>query len=84
MTKSLCFTSPQSTTTVFLETNGNPVYPLSPNINIPILQTDLHTFPLRISLENLIKDQSIFPEVIILLNLITFSFDNVFISGGEN
>jgi len=35
--------------------------PLSPNIHIQILQTDLYTFPLRISYENLIKDQSIFP-----------------------
>ena len=34
--------------------------PLSPNIHIQILQTDLYTFPLRISYENLIKDQSIF------------------------
>ena len=38
---------------------------LSPNINIQILQTDPHTFPLRISWENLIKDQSIFSLVII-------------------
>ena len=30
------------------------VNPLSPSINIHILQTDLHTFPLRISWENLI------------------------------
>ena len=30
------------------------VNPLSPNINIHIPQTDLHTFPLRISWENLI------------------------------
>ena len=35
----------------FIEVN-----PLSPNIHIQILQTDLHTFPLRISCENLIKD----------------------------
>ena len=35
------------------------------------------TFPWRISWENLIRDQSIFSEVIILLNFITFSFDNV-------
>ena len=34
--------------------------PLSPNIHRQILQTDLYTFPLRISWENLIKDQSIF------------------------
>ena len=27
--------------------------PLSPNINIQILQTDLYTFPVRISWENL-------------------------------
>ena len=30
------------------------VNPLSPNINIHIPQTDLHTFSLRISWENLI------------------------------
>ena len=36
------------------------VNPFSPNIHIQILQTDLHTFPLRISQENLIKDESIF------------------------
>ena len=40
--------------------------PLSSNIYIQILQTDLHTFPWRISWENLIEDQSIFPEVIIV------------------
>ena len=33
----------------FLETNGNPVNPLNPSIHIQILQTDLHTFSLRIS-----------------------------------
>ena len=36
--------------------------PLSPNTHLQILQTDLYIFPiyfLRISLENLIKDQSI-------------------------
>ena len=31
------------------------INPLSPNIHIQILQTDLYTFPLRISEENLIK-----------------------------
>ena len=46
--------------------------PLSPSIHIQILQTDLHTFPLRISWENLIKDQGIFTWVIILLILITY------------
>ena len=35
--------------------------PLSPNIEIQILQTDLYTIPKRISWENLIKDQNIFP-----------------------
>ena len=57
---------------------------LSPDIHIQILQTDLHTFPWRISRENLIEDQSIFPEVIIVLNLITVSFDNVLILFGQN
>ena len=58
--------------------------PLSPNIHIQILQTDLYTFPSRISQENLIKDQGIFPLVIILLILITLSLDNVWILLGEN
>ena len=48
------------------------VNPLSPNIHIQILQTDLHTFPLRMSWENLIKDQGIFTWVIILIILITY------------
>ena len=39
----------------------NAFNPLSPNIHIPILQTDLHTFPSWMSWENLIKDQGIFP-----------------------
>ena len=60
------------------------VNPLSPNIHIQILQTDLHTFPLGISLENLIKDHGIFSLVIILLILITLSLDNVWILLGEN
>ena len=33
---------------------------LSPNIHIQILQSDLHTFPWRISWENLVKDQIFF------------------------
>ena len=37
------------------------VIPLSPNIHIQILQTDLYTFPSWMSWENLIKDQGIFP-----------------------
>ena len=49
-----------------------------------ILQTDLYTFPYRISWENLIKDQGIFYSVIILLILITFSFDNLWTLLGEN
>ena len=58
--------------------------PLSPNIHIQILQTDLHTFPLRISWENLIKDRDIFSLLIILLILITICLDNLWISLGEN
>ena len=57
--------------------------PLSPNIHIRILQTDLHTSPLTISWENLIKDQSIFSMVTILLILITLFLDNVWILLGE-
>ena len=34
--------------------------PLSPNIHIQILQTDLYTFPSWMGWENLIKDQGIF------------------------
>ena len=60
------------------------VNPLSPNIHIQILQTYLHTFPLGISLENLIKDHGIFSLVIVLLILITLSLDNVWILLGEN
>ena len=45
--------------------NETKINPLSPNINIQILQTDLHTFPLRISGENLITDQGIVSLVII-------------------
>ena len=58
--------------------------PLSPNIHKQILQTDLQTFPLRISWENLIKDRGIFSLLIILLILITTCLDNVWISLGEN
>ena len=61
------------------------INPSSPNINIQILQTDLHTFPLRISWKNLINDQVIFSLVIIiLLILLTFSLDNVWKLLGEN
>ena len=48
-----------------------------------ILQTDLYTFPLRISWENLIKDHGILSSVITLLILITLSLDNVWILLGE-
>ena len=58
--------------------------PLSPNIHKQILHTDLNTFPYRISWENLFKDQSIFPEVIISFILLTFSLDYVSIVWGEN
>ena len=57
---------------------------LSPSIHIQILQTDLHTFPLRISWENLIKHQGIFSFVIIFYILTTLSFDNVWTLLGEN
>ena len=46
---------------------------LSPKIHIQILQTDLNTFPPRISWENLVKDQSILSFLTIFLVLITFS-----------
>ena len=49
-----------------------------------ILHSDLHTFPYRIGYKNLIKDQSIFPLVIILLILTPFSLDNALILLGEN
>ena len=58
--------------------------PLSPNIDMQILHTDLHTFPLRISWENLKKDHGILSLVITLLILITLSLDNVWILLGEN
>ena len=38
---------------------GDLLNPLSSNIHIQILQTDLYTFPYRMSKENLIKDQSV-------------------------
>ena len=49
-----------------------------------ILQTDLYTFPLRISWEDVIKDHDMLSLVIILLILITLSLDNVWILLGEN
>ena len=52
--------------------------PLRPSIHIQILQTGLYTLPIKNKL-NLIKDQSIFPQVIILLILTTYSLDCVLI-----
>ena len=52
---------------------------LSPNIQIQILQTNPHTFPLKIGRENLFADQSFSHQVIILLILTTFSLDYVLI-----
>ena len=60
------------------------INPLSPDIHIQILQTDLHTLPLRISWENLIKHQGIFSFVIIFYILTTLSLDNVWTLLGEN
>ena len=59
---------------------------LTPKIHIQILQASLHTFLKRISWENLIKDQSIYPVVIIniLVIVITFSLDDMLILLGEN
>ena len=44
----------------------------------------IHKFPYRISRENLIKDQSMFPLVIIFFILITFSLHYVLTLLGEN
>ena len=63
---------------------GVLINPLSPSIHIQIPQTDLHTFPLRISWENLIKHQGIFSFVIIFYILTTLSLDNVWTLLGEN
>ena len=57
------------------------VNPLSPNIHIQILLTDLHTFILLTN--NWLKDQSNFLLMIILLILITFSLAEVLILLGE-
>ena len=57
---------------------------LSPNIHIQILQTDLHTFPWRISWENLVKDQIFFSLWSLFLSiLIDFALDSLWISLGE-
>ena len=62
----------------------NPLDPLSPNIHMQNLQTDLYTFPSRISWENFLKDHGSFSLEIILLILIILSLDNVWILLGEN
>lgn len=60
------------------------INPSNPNIQMEIFQTGLFTFPSRIRWRNLLKDQSIFLLVIILLNLINFSLDEVVRLLGEN
>ena len=55
------------------------IKPLSRNINIQILLSDLNTFSYSISWENLFQDQSKFLLVSILLILITFFVDEVLI-----
>ena len=67
-----------------VETFDQILNPLSPNIHLQILQTDVHTSPLRISWENLIKNHGIFSMMIILLILITLSLDSEWILLGEN
>ena len=57
---------------------------LNPNFHIQILKTDVHTFPLRISQENLIKHQGIFSLMIIFYILTTSSLDNVWTLLREN
>ena len=56
--KSSCPTLPNEV--FFKPCYPSPVNPLSPKIQVQILQSDLHTFPIRISWENLMKDQGIF------------------------
>ena len=58
--------------------------PISSDIHLQILQTDLYTFPYLISWENLKNDRSIFPLVIILSILITYSLECVMILFEEN
>ena len=73
----ICITSP------LLWPFGHTVFfnPLSPSIHIQILQTGLHTFPLRISWENLMKHQGIFSFMFIFCILTTLSFDNLWTKG---
>ena len=57
---------------------------LSPNIHMQILLIDFLAFPSRINWESLVKDQSAFPVVMILLILLAFSVNDVWILWGEN
>ena len=57
---------------------------LRPNIHWQILQTDLHSFPVRVRWENLIKDQIIFSLIINLFTLTKFTLEDVLILLGEN
>ena len=57
---------------------------LRPNIQIQILQTDLHIFPYRISWANLFVDQGFSHQVMILLTLTTFSLNYLLMLFGEN
>ena len=61
--------------------NTSMFNPLSPNINIQILLSDLNTFSYTLSWENLSKGQNNFPVVIILLILkhVAFSLKKVLI-----
>ena len=56
--------------------------PLSPNIHIQILQTDLSQLIVKGDVGNLIKDHFLYGDH--LLILITLSLDNVWILLGEN
>ena len=67
------------------ETDWRTFNPIGPTIHIQFLQTDLHTFPYKISWENLIKNESILQALMIIsLILKTFSLDDVLKLLGEN
>ena len=53
--------------------------PLYPNIHKQILSTDLYTLPEKSGGENLFEDQSILPQVMILLINTLQSYDYVMI-----
>ena len=59
--------------------------PLSPDIHIQILKTDLHAFPSRISRENLIRGTKHFPFGDYVLFILTILFlDDELLMSGEN